>query len=288
MAKTTAKSKRKTTKSAKTKRSTPGDANPLAGDKKLRALLKPLLPPGTDLSPLTFDQSYHPTAAEGIDPAMGLEARNDKVKLPFQKKEQEVVHVRLHALQALVPLTKASALVAKIQPRLQRHGYQAVVAAEHNVVFTAATEFEGAPAMKSLAGKATVAFFKADQPVGFLFACGTNGVNLGRGLVTSDIVRRLRQWAGECEYTLLGAGFDWVRLRFKTVPKDVARFGGEIYLLGWETSQEPDDIPDDVWRRPPKDQDALAPRIGKAFGLRSPEDLKRMTGPTKELFFWWD
>ena len=279
-----AKRKRTTAKPA-----TGDDANPLVSDRKLRALLKPLLPAGSRLSPLTFAQSYHPAAAEGIEPSMGLETRHATVKLPFQRKSVEVVHVRLHALQALVPLTRAGALVAKMQPKLRPHGYQALVAAEHNIVFTPATEPEGAPAMESRAGKATVVFFRAEQPFGFLFASGTNGVNLGRGLVTSDIVRRLKQWAGECEYTLLGAGFDWVRLRFKTVPKDVARFAGEIYLLGLEESRdEPDDIPDDLWRRSPKDQDVLAPRIGKAFGFRTPADLERYIGRKKELFLWWD
>src|SRR5688500_12199777 len=99
-------------KSSKQKKGSKGGAdNPLSQDRRLRTLLKPLLPAGTTLSPLTFEQAYHPGDLKGFELPEGLEASRVEVTVGFKGKKQEVIAVKLHALTAVVPEAKAFALV---------------------------------------------------------------------------------------------------------------------------------------------------------------------------------
>ena len=264
--------------------------NPRSGDKRLRALLKPLLPADAKLEPLTLEGGIRASEAGGMVPTMGLETRKDMVKLPTHRRPLEFITFRLHTLSTFVPKAKADALVARIQPKVRPHGYQALVAAQQQLDFASLFGTGVRSASKEFGDTALLVFYAAAEPFGLLYARGTNGTNLGQGLGPGDIVRRLKQWDGECKCTLIGAGFDWAKLRFKTLPKDVTRFGGELYLLcpaGFPN--DPDDgMPDAVWDRPPEEQDDLAPPIGRAFGFRTAADVEPYFGPKNELFLWWD
>jgi hypothetical protein len=277
----TNKSKRKGTDGA--------DSNPLSRDRGLKAMLKPLLPAGTVLSPLTLEGAFHPSYMKGGDVPQGLAVRKGTVPLGFTKQTQEVFFVRLDTLSALVPEKSANAIVTRVQPTLREHGYQALVTTHGHLDFCYIFNTGIRPANEKYGGKALLVFFKAPEPWPLLFARGTNGTNLGEGLGMDDIVRRLKRWAGECDLAVLGAGFDWVELRFRSLPKDVARFAGDLYLFGMDGfDRDVDGVPDDVWQRKPEDQDVLAAQIGQAYGIRTAADLKPYLGPGKRLFLWWD
>lgn len=264
-------------------------SNPLSRDRRLKALLKPLLPGGTALTPLTLEGAFHPSYMGGVEVPQGLSVRKGTVPLGFTKKTQEVFFVRLDTLSALVPEKSANAIVTRVQPVLREHGYQALVTTRGHLDFCYIFNTGIRPANEKYGGKALLVFFKAPQPWPLLFARGTNGTNLGEGLGFGDIVRRLSRWAGECDLAVLGAGFDWVELRFRTLPKDVARFAGDLYLFGMDGfDREVDGVPDDIWQIPPEKQDELAAQIGQAYGIRTAGDLKPFLGPRNRLFLWWD
>ena len=262
----------------------------IAHDERLRQLLKPLLPAGTALSPLTLDGGDYPPLPDWVELPEGLEVTRRMAKVPGVRKEQEVVFLRLPTLTATVPEDGAFDRVLRLQDALRPHGYQALLTAtpsgfDYSYVFGLGTLV----AHEKYAGKAMVAFFKAPEPYPLLFGRGTNGVNYGKGIHTWHIAMRLKAWAAECDCVLLGAGFDWVRMRFRTLPKDVARFVGELYLLcaeGFDESGKP--LPKKLWDMPFEEQQPYAAEIGNAFGARTAADLDEYFGPNNELFLWWD
>ena len=76
-----------------------------------------------------------------------------------------------------------------------------------------------------------------------------------------DVIERLKDWEKSSPFDIIGADNDWVEIEFKTLPKDLKAFAGEVY----------DFSPDAVDQGP-----------GTVAGLITEIQL------TKRLFLWWD
>lgn len=54
-----------------------------------------------------------------------------------------------------------------------------------------------------------------------------NGANYG--VLTDDIVTKLREWQRRCRLSVFGAASDWVAIEFETLPEHLCRFAEEVY-----------------------------------------------------------
>jgi hypothetical protein len=87
----------------------------------------------------------------------------------------------------------------------------------------------------------------------------TNGNDFD--ISNEDIIDRLKEWETHFAFDIIGAGNDWVEIEFKTLPKDLDDFAGEVY----------DFCPDAVDEGP-----------GSTF------ELAKEIHKTKKLFLWWE
>ena len=259
-----------------------------ADDAALRDLLKTLLPRGMEISPLSLEQELPPQPADLPFPD-GLEVDVRTVKVYGIRQPQQVPTVRLHTLSAFVPIDTAFRTVRKLQKALGPRGYQALVTATaHGYELETIYSIGNAEAKQRFGGQALIVCFQAPTPLPLLYARGTNGVNVGRGIHTHHIATRLHAWSAECDYTLLGAGSDWLQMHFRTFPKDIPRFAGELYLLcPWDRDSAAP-LPKKLFDLPFEQQQPLAAEIARAFAVRTAADLDDVFRPNKELFLWWD
>ena len=93
-----------------------------------------------------------------------------------------------------------------------------------------------------------------------LIEAETNGDNYD--ISTEDIVARLKEWRGLCEFTLGEVDYNTVELKFETLPQDLDAFVAEAYELC------PDLVADD--------DEAELPL------------LKKQLAKSKKLTLWWD
>jgi hypothetical protein len=64
----------------------------------------------------------------------------------------------------------------------------------------------------------------------------TDGANYG--VFAADIVEKLRVWEAISKFEVLGAGFDWVALRFTELPEDLCGFAAQVYELCPDTVEQ--------------------------------------------------
>jgi hypothetical protein len=214
--------------------------------------------------------------------------------------DPERMLLKLEVLSLLVPEAGAVDLTAQLQSELKRHGTQALVTAtdpkEFSYIFG-----EGVLAEKSEYEKeALLVFFQAETPQPLFWVRGTNGENYDLG--TDKILAKFKDWSERCEFTVLGAGFDWVELRFKTLPVNVEEFAEEVYDFC------PDTLDQGIMLPHPEDRETLAE--DEAFeALRqtdfqaletledwteddletpSTKDLGNFLKRERRLYLWWD
>lgn len=95
--------------------------------------------------------------------------------------------------------TASTRLVRDLREELARRGFTFFVA--HRRFGTGADE---------------VALVRVEKPLDVLERVGAPGAKAG--LSTADVVRRLDEWARIAEWSLLGAGADWIEIDFDPVP----------------------------------------------------------------------
>lgn len=74
-----------------------------------------------------------------------------------------------------------------------------------------------------------VAILRADDPYGMIKLRRSNGAN--EDVYTDDIIEHLREWKRDCEFEVVGAGGDWVALKFSRLPTDLLGFAEDVYLF---------------------------------------------------------
>lgn len=209
------------------------------------------------------------------------------------RHEGEIV-LTLDVLSAVVPRRDAFAIVAALQPALQRRGCQALVAADagfHD--WCRIFDLDALDAKKQYDEQSLVVFFKADDPASLLWVRQTNGVNFE--VYTQDVLDWLDESAERCSFAVLGAGWDWVELRFDTLPDDLEDFAEEICEFC------PDTIDQAIVKAPPehlagKSADELSEEemeemmefMDEALAEQDAGDLADFLAREKRLHLWWD
>lgn len=257
-----------------------------------KAAIKSAVPQA--LLPLTLARSWGRSEAERA----GFSIEDFPGRVVADVDPERIV-LKLDVLSLLIPEAGAVDLVAQLQPGLRRHGTQALVTAtdpkEFSYIFG-----EGVLAEKGEYEKeALLVFFQSETPEPLLWVRGTNGENYDLG--TAQIIARLKEWSERCEFSALGAGFDWVELRFKTLPVNVEEFAEEVYDFC------PDTLDQGIVLPLPEDRETLEEGdfpnleesnyqgmetledwmddVGEAPGT---EDLARYLKRERRLFLWWD
>ena len=200
----------------------------------------------------------------------------------------------LDVLSATVPRDDAFRIVASLQRQLQPLGCQALVAAHvgHsdwgqilNLGITDASEEYG--------DKSLVVFFKAPDHAPLLWVRQTNGVNAD--VYTRDVIDRLDAWAEQCSLAVLGARWDWVEIRFDTIPDDLEEYAEEVVEFC------PDTIDQAVVKAPPEhlagksgeelseeEMEEMMEFMEEALEEQHSGDLAEYLAREKRLFLWWD
>jgi hypothetical protein len=104
-----------------------------------------------------------------------------------------------------------------------------------------------------------IGIIKGTDPYDILRIMQTNGNDFD--ISNEDVIDRLKEWETHFAFDIIGSGNDWVEIEFKTLPKDLDDFAGEVY----------DFCPDAVDQGP-----------GSTF------ELAKEIHKTKKLFLWWD
>lgn len=209
------------------------------------------------------------------------------------------VLLKLDVLSVLVPEANAVDLAAQFAAQLARHGCQALVTATDTKEFSYIFGEGVLTGEKDYDKESLIVFFQADSPSPLFWVRGTNGQNYK--LDTGKILTRLQNWAERCEFAVLGAGFDWVELRFNTLPINVEEFAEEIYdfcpatldqgiVLPRMADQETLDEPDFPTFEEGNFQgmETLEDWMDDSGGTPTTQDLARYIKRERRLYLWWD
>ena len=254
-----------------------------------RAVIKAAVP--SALLPLTLVRSYIRGEAE----RSGFSASAFPGRVISDVDPNRIV-LKLDVLSVFVPEAGAVELVASLQPQLQRHGCQALLTATDTKEFS---YIFGEGVMKAKSGydkESLIVFFQAESPDALFWVRGTNGDNYD--LDTGAILRRVKTWKERCELQVLGAGFDWVELRFTTLPLNVDGFAEEVYDFC------PDTLDQGIILPHPEGSETLDEAEFPTLNVQSmetiedwmdptadkptPEDLAKYLKGERRLYLWWD
>lgn len=257
-----------------------------------RAVIKAAVP--SALLPLTLARSCSRSEAE----RSGFSAADYPGRV-VSDVDPERVLLKLDVLSVLVPEASAIDLAAQLATQLARHECQALVTATDTKEFSYIFGEGVLTGEKDYDKEALIVFFQAETPSPLFWVRGTNGRNYE--LDTGKILNRLISWAERCEFAVLGAGFDWVELRFNTLPIDVEEFAEEIYdfcpatldqgivlprIEDQETLDEPDFPNFDEGHF--QVMETLEDWMDDAGGAPTTEDLARYLKRERRLYLWWD
>ena len=224
---------------------------------------------------------------EGFDPSR-FTGRVEK------GKGEGELSLSLDVLSAVLPQPDAHEIVATLQPQLQPRGCQALLTAgighaDWCRIFNLGVLAAG----KQYRDKALVVFFPAQDPAPLLWARQTNGANCT--VYTEHIMAKLDQWGRRCSLMILGAGWDWVDLRFASLPEDLQSFAEEIYQFC------PDTIDQGIVKAPPEhladkpagemseeEMEEMMEFMEGALDEQDPSDLADYLVREKRLHLWWD
>lgn len=254
-----------------------------------RAVIKAAVP--SALLPLTLVRSYVRGEAE----RSGFSAGEFPGRVISDVDPNRIV-LKLDVLSVLVPEAGAVELVAQLQKELQRHGCQALVTATDTKEFSYIFGEGVKTAKTSYDKESLIVFFQASSPEALFWVRGTNGDNYD--LDTGAILKRVKTWKERCEFAVLGAGFDWVELRFTTLPLNVDAFAEEVYDFcpdtldqgiilpqpeGHETLDEADFPTLNV-----QSMETIEDWMDNTLEKPSTQDLAKYLKGERRLFLWWD
>jgi hypothetical protein len=202
--------------------------------------------------------------------------------------------LRLDVLAAVIPQEDGFDVVASLQPQLQPRGCQALVtAAVGHSDWCQIFDLGVLDVKAQYDEQSLVVFFPAEDYVPLLWVRQTNGVNCG--VYTKDVIERLDDWAGRCSFAVLGAGWDWVELSFRTLPDDLESFAEEVVEFC------PDTIDQAIVKAPPEhlagksgedlsedEMEEMMEFMEGALDEQDASDLADFLAREKRLFLWWD
>jgi hypothetical protein len=205
--------------------------------------------------------------------------------------DPERMLLKLEVLSVLVPEGGVLDLAARLRPQLERHGCQVLVTA------TDAKEFSYLFGEGVLSGEnnydkeSLIVFFQAKSPDALFWVRGTNGDNYD--LDTGAILSRLKDWSGRCELAGLGAGFDWVELRFQSLPINVEEFAEEVYDFCPDTLDQGILLPlpencetldEDEFQH----METIEDWMDDSSDEQTTSDLANFLRRESRLYLWWD
>ena len=88
-----------------------------------------------------------------------------------------------------------------------------------------------------------------------------------------ELVARLQEWENLCDFDVIGAGDDNIKIEFKTLPHDMIAFSEEVNQLCWELQQ--------VYEIDGYGGDELNKR-------KVVEQLAQIIRDTHKVCLWWD
>lgn len=196
-------------------------------------------------------------------------------------EDEEDANEKWYALIATAPREVSEATLLRLRAPLLETGYLPFLIDQ-------AFDFQDRPDK--------IAVLKTTDPLAPLRFCQTNAANYDLG--PEEVQAKFAEWAGRFDYDLLGAGPDWVDMRFHTLPDDLDAFACELYefcpdLLDQGISVMIDEGFDYL---SPEQQEAIQNRLDADTG--DDEDGKtervalKMLAETvqteRRMRFWWD
>lgn len=154
------------------------------------------------------------------------------------------VEVGRDAFFVSVPQDKSEELVYSLQSKLSPMGYITFIM-EQNYAEK----------------RDKIAVIKGTDPYEILRFMGTSGNDFP--ISNKDLVTKIKGWEKHCVFDILGANYDWVEIKFKTLPKDIDTFAKEVDRIC------------------PDEDSAYDPKIGAA-------KIAKTLRKAKRLFLWWD
>ena len=238
------------------------------------------------LLPLTLARSYVRADAE----RSGFSSAQFPGRVISDVDPDRIV-LKLDVLLVLIPEAGAVDLVAQLQAVLGRHGCQALVTATDTKEFSYLFGEGILTGEKKYDKEALIVFFQADAPDPLLWVRGTNGANYD--LDTGGILRRLSDWSQRCDLAILGAGFDWVDLRFNTLPTNLEEFAEEVYDFCPDTLDQGIVLPLPEHRETLDESafqglETLEEWMDNALGDQTTSDLANYLRRERRLYLWWD
>lgn len=89
----------------------------------------------------------------------------------------------------------------------------------------------------------------------------------------NELIANLQEWEHLCDFNVIGAGYNNIKLEFKTLPQDLMAFSEEVNRLCWEL--------DEVYGIECYSSDDLERQ-------RAVEQLAQTIGETHKVYLWWD
>ena len=163
---------------------------------------------------LNADENHLATAI-GFDPFIcGLVKRLARGKLERLMATAEDRQEReADGLSVAVRREDVERIIAGLQPELLPRGYRAFWSERR--------------APNGLKQTDEVVILKTIDSYQIIELRRPDGANYG--VLTDDIVAKLRDWQRRCQLSVFGAASDWVAIEFETLPEHLCRFAEEVY-----------------------------------------------------------
>jgi hypothetical protein len=199
----------------------------------------------------------------------------------------------LDILGVVVSENDANDLLLQLQPQLRERGVQALVTGRDHADFCFMFQINLEEAHDRFEGQALIAFFPGESFERLLLVRGTNGANYD--IFTQDILEQLEYWREKSTFSVLGAGYDWVELKFDKLPDDVETFAQEVYDFC------PDILDQGVVKPLPpewegkigtemteEETEEIMNWMEETLESQTPADLADYLRREQHLWLWWD
>ena len=249
----------------------------MSRDEVMRILSATLSAP---VEPLTLKTESSP---DTIDP--------DRFVGQIETTEDGDLRLSLDALTALVPEERADELVVALQGQLQPYGYQVLQTTHGHMDFCLLFNIGVVQANERYKDRALLVIFAAPDPASLLYVRQTNGANLD--VMPQDIVNWLDAWHKKSEFTVVGAGHDWIELHFTKLPDDLEAFARQVYEFCPDTLDQgivkaiPEEF-EDMDSASEEQMEEMLEWMEEALDEQTPADLADHIERTGRLWLWWD
>lgn len=208
------------------------------------------------------------------DPLEWLEGHEFPGQVELDETEDAWI-VTLDALATFLPTESARDATIALQADLAPYGYQALTTSSD----------AGYLRVPDPPNSTQIVVFKAADAIPLLVVRQTNGINCD--VYPQDLVEWLDRLSEQCEFSIIGAGHDYVDLQFSTLPADVQAFADDVYEFC------PDTLEQGIAKAPPTGFDEMSLEdqvewMDDALESQTTEDLAAALAESGRLFLWWD